>query len=135
VSLIISVPQQVVELILSHPDYLNGRMDRVLMRFPNITRATVAVLRHADTHKVLCEMAEPRDGSTPVRDLPVKQRFDAVTRINGVKVMMYTYFFMYITWTSLMCRMFARASVVLIVTVPQCVCWHSSHSTHGLLQS
>jgi hypothetical protein len=135
VSLFISVPQQVVELILSHPDYLSGRMDRVLVRFPNITRAIVAVLRHADTHKVFSEIAEPSDGSTPVRDLPVKQRFEAVTRISGVKVMMYTYFFMCITWTSLMCSMFTRTSVVLIVTVPRCVCWHSSHSTHSLLQS
>jgi hypothetical protein len=100
VSLFISVPQQVVELILSHPDYLSRRMDRVLLRFPNITRAIVAVMRHADTHGVFAAMAEPSDGSTPVRALPVKQRFEAVTRIYGVKVMMYTYFFMYITWTS-----------------------------------
>jgi hypothetical protein len=121
VSLFISVPQQVVELILSHPDYLSGLMDRVLLRFPNITRAIIGVLRHADTHGVFAAMAEPSDGSTPVRDLPVQQRFEAVTRINGVKVMMYTYFFMYITWTSLIYSMFARTSVVLIVTVPQCV--------------
>jgi hypothetical protein len=97
VSLLISVPQQVVELILTHPDYLSGRMDRVLLRFPNITRAIIAVLLYADTHSVFAAMAEPSDSSTPVRDLPVKQRFEAVTRINGVKVMMYTYFFMYIT--------------------------------------
>jgi hypothetical protein len=80
------VLQQVVQLILTHPEYIAGRMDRVLLRFPNITKAILAVLRHADKHGVFEEMAEPSDGSTPARDLPVKQRFQAVTRIDGVKV-------------------------------------------------
>jgi predicted metallopeptidase len=83
------VTQQVVELILNHPDYMSGRMDRVLLRFPNITRAIIAVLRHADTHKVFSEMAEPSDGGTPVRDLPVDEKFEALSSMDGVEVILH----------------------------------------------
>lgn len=74
---------------MKHPDYLSGRMDRVLLRFPNITRAIIAVLRHADTHKVFGEMAVPSDGSTPIRDLPVDEKFKALRSMDGVEVILY----------------------------------------------